>query len=159
MIAGDLLHGGLDHLRVGKIAVRLQQHLHAGVLWDTHHPWRFYGESLSETFSRLKPWIRHTHWKDSVTRPASAEELSAESADAASAAHALMSGHRHADYVLFGGGEFPASDAMQLLLQSGYEGWFSLEWEKAWHPEIEDPEIALPLFPRKIRALAAQCRG
>lgn len=152
-------HGDFSDSQVVQATMEQVTSDHAGVLWDTHHPWRFYGESLSETFSRLKPWIRHTHWKDSVTRPASAEELSAESADAASAAHALMSGHRHADYVLFGGGEFPASDAMQLLLQSGYEGWFSLEWEKAWHPEIEDPEIALPLFPRKIRALAAQCRG
>ncbi len=40
-----------------------------GVLWDTHHPWRFYEESPESTFTNLKPWIRHTHWKDSVTLP------------------------------------------------------------------------------------------
>ena len=55
---------------------------------------------------------------------------------------------------LFGGGEFPALECMRLLRQSGYDGWFSLEWEKMWHPEIEDPEVALPLFPAKIRELA-----
>lgn len=129
----------------------------AGVLWDTHHPWRFYDEPLSETFARLKPWVRHTHWKDSVVRPESVSD--AETDAAAQAAHALMSGHRHADYVLFGGGGFPALNAMQLLQWSAYDGWYSLEWEKAWHPEIEDPEIALPLFPDKIRLLASQCRN
>jgi sugar phosphate isomerase/epimerase len=128
-----------------------------GVLWDTHHPWRFCGELVSETFARLKPWIRHTHWKDSVVRPEAVSN--AEIDAAAQAAHALMSGHRHADYVLFGGGGFPAMKAMQLLQWSAYDGWYSLEWEKAWHPEIEDPEIALPLFPEKIRQLASHCRG
>lgn len=128
----------------------------AGVLWDTHHPWRFCGEEISKTFARLKPWIRHTHWKDSVAR---ADWVpSAEKEQAAAAARALMSGHRHADYVLFGGGEFPAAKAMQLLQWSHYDGWFSLEWEKAWHPEIEDPEVALPLFPEKLRQLASHCR-
>ena len=70
-----------------------------------------------------------------------------------------MSGHRHANYVLFGGGEFPAAEAMQLLQWSKYDGWYSLEWEKAWHPEIEDPEVALPLFPNKLRQLATRSRG
>lgn len=23
-----------------------------------------------------------------------------------------------------------------------------IEWEKAWHPEIEDPEVAIPQFAR-----------
>ncbi len=26
----------------------------------------------------------------------------------------------------------------------GYEGWITVEWEKRWHPEIEEPEVALP---------------
>ena len=122
-----------------------------GVLWDTHHPWRFCDETVATTFQRLQPWIRHTHWKDSVLRPQQADDSSAQ--EAAEQAHALMSGHRHADYVLFGGGEFPARKCLRLLRESGYDGWFSYEWEKMWHPEIEDPEIALPLFPGKIREL------
>jgi sugar phosphate isomerase/epimerase len=123
-----------------------------GVLWDTHHPWRFHSEELSATFDRLRRWIRHTHWKDSAARPRHDDDEAAR--EAALEAHTLMSGHRHADYVLFGGGEFPALECMRLLRQTGYDGWFSLEWEKMWHPEIEDPEIALPLFPAKIRELS-----
>jgi sugar phosphate isomerase/epimerase len=62
-----------------------------------------------------------------------------------------MSGHRHADYVLFGGGEFPIARFVRLLKDSGYNGWLSLEWEKMWHPELAGPDVALPLFARKMR--------
>jgi sugar phosphate isomerase/epimerase len=124
-----------------------------GILWDTHHPWRFQGEPLSESFRRMQPWIRHdTHWKDSVSQPRG--RRSAESQAAATAAHTLMTGHRHADYVLFGGGEFPIAECLRLLLDAGYNGWFCYEWEHAWHPEIDPPEVALPLFPEKLRAFA-----
>lgn len=123
----------------------------AGVLFDTHHPWRFAGERLPDTVQRLRPWIRSTHWKDSILRP---HPKTSDAGD--SAAHQalnLMSGHRPANYVLFGGGEFPAIECLRLLDEIGFNGWHSLEWEKLWHPEIEDPEIALPLFPQKIREL------
>jgi sugar phosphate isomerase/epimerase len=127
-----------------------------GVLWDTHHPWRFYHEAPESTFMNLRPWVRHTHWKDSVTLPHQSMPHQADAGingtiAAEQGAFALMSGHRHADYVLFGGGEFPIGRFVQLLKQSGYDGWLSLEWEKMWHAELEDPEVALPLFARKMR--------
>jgi sugar phosphate isomerase/epimerase len=127
------------------------RHPRVGVLWDTHHPWRFFGEPVSETHGRLKPWIRHTHWKDSDARPAGI--ISAEARAAAARARSLMTGHRIAHYVLFGTGEFPAAKTLQLLVDGGYAGWYSLEWEKAWHPDLDDPEIALPPFPSALRAL------
>jgi sugar phosphate isomerase/epimerase len=122
-----------------------------GVLWDTHHPWRFHGERVAETYQRLKPWIRHTHWKDSVskTRRVPSQEVQAAEARARS----LMSGHRSAEYVLFGTGEFPAAETLRLLVHGGYSGWFSLEWEKAWHPDLANPEIVLPQFPAAFRKL------
>ncbi|MEC9008010.1 MAG: sugar phosphate isomerase/epimerase family protein [Planctomycetota bacterium] len=120
-----------------------------GVLWDTHHPWRFYGEPLVTTFERYAGRVRHTHWKDSVRREPADND--ANQHHASQQAHNLMSGHRHADYVLFGGGEFPVVECLQLLEKGGYEGWYSYEWEKMWHPELEPPEIAFPLFPGKMR--------
>lgn len=123
-----------------------------GVLWDTHHPWRFVGEQLIDTWNQIGPWVRHTHWKDSVTRPE--RELDAAGTAAEERARQLMSGHKPGDYVLFGGGEFPVVECQRLLLANGYKGWFSLEWEKAWHPEIEGPDVALPLFPPKLREMA-----
>jgi sugar phosphate isomerase/epimerase len=121
-----------------------------GVLWDTHHPWRFFDESPESTFANLQPWIRHTHWKDSVTLPHEAAAAAGVTA-AEQGAFALMSGHRHADYVLFGGGEFPIAQFVRLLKDGGYEGWLSLEWEKMWHPELAGPDVALPLFAKKMR--------
>lgn len=137
----------------------------AGVLWDTHHPWRFQGERLSETFARLRPWIRHSHWKDSVTSrlPQPAEAPSGTRADeeshvAAVQAHALMSGHQPADYVLFGAGEFPVAECLRLLVQSGYADWYCLEWEKMWHPELEPPEVALPQFVPALQRFLEEAR-
>ena len=78
---------------------------------------------------------------------------------AKSSAHSLMKGHQYADYVLFGGGEFPILECLELLEEGGYDGWYSYEWEKMWHPELEPPELALPLFAGKIRQFHALTRG
>jgi sugar phosphate isomerase/epimerase len=43
-----------------------------------------------------------------------------------------------------GHGDVPLAEAFELLLHHGYEGAFSVEWEYAWHPELDAPEIALP---------------
>ena len=127
-----------------------------GVLWDTHHPWRFHGEKIADTWAALKNWTRHTHWKDSVTRPQISDQpVSEDVAEAARMAKQINTGHQHADYALFGGGEFPARDCLQSLLADGYSGWFSLEWEKMWHPQIEVPEVAVRLFSQKFRELWA----
>ncbi len=136
--------------------MQLANHRSVGLVWDTHHPWRFHGESLADTWNRLRPWTRHTHWKDSVTIPD--RVTTAEATAAAQAASQLMAGHQHADYVLFRGGEFPALQCLQLLLADGYSGWHSLEWEKMWHPELMGPDIALPLFPIKMRELELEAR-
>jgi hypothetical protein len=46
--------------------------------------------------------------------------------------------------VLHGQGEVPVREMVELLHDDGYDGWISVEWEKRWHPEIEEPEVALP---------------
>jgi sugar phosphate isomerase/epimerase len=45
--------------------------------------------------------------------------------------------------VLLGEGEVPVREMLDLLV-ADYAGWISVEWEKRWHPEIEEPEVALP---------------
>lgn len=151
-------HG--DFCRSDKMAALMSRVIcpAVGVLWDTHHPWRFHDEPIADTWNRLMPWTRHTHWKDSVTRPAELQQevsadVAAQMAEAARLAHATNTGHQHADYALFGGGEFPARECLQKLLADDYSGWYSLEWEKMWHPQIEVPEIAVRLFSKKFREL------
>jgi sugar phosphate isomerase/epimerase len=110
---------------------------HIGILWDTHHPWRFNGEQPQDTVKKIGPWIRHTHWKDSHIRPATEANPPP----------------RNFGYVLFGAGEFPVSNFLAALKTIGYDGWLSLEWEKKWHPTIEEPEVAFPQFIATMKKL------
>jgi sugar phosphate isomerase/epimerase len=52
-----------------------------------------------------------------------------------------------------GEGDVPLRRAFELLSNTGYEGAISLEWEYAWHPELDPPEAALPAGLRVIREL------
>jgi sugar phosphate isomerase/epimerase len=46
--------------------------------------------------------------------------------------------------VPLGEGEVPVREILGLLDGGGYRDWISVEWEKRWHPEIAEPEVALP---------------
>ena len=89
------------------------------LLWDAHHTYVAAHEAPEDTVRQLGRWIRHTHLKDSV--PAG-------------------TGRR---YVLTGTGEVPVRQQVDALAQAGYRGFYSFEWEKRWHPEIEEPEVAI----------------
>jgi sugar phosphate isomerase/epimerase len=89
------------------------------LLWDAHHTYVASHEAPAETVRQLGRWIRHTHLKDSV---------------------AAGSARR---YVLTGTGEVPVRQQIEALARTGYRGFYSFEWEKRWHPEVEEPEIAI----------------
>jgi sugar phosphate isomerase/epimerase len=46
--------------------------------------------------------------------------------------------------VLLGEGEVPVREMFGILIANGYGGVVSVEWEKTWHLDIEEPEVALP---------------
>jgi sugar phosphate isomerase/epimerase len=94
------------------------------LLWDAHHTFVTAHEAPTETFERVGRWVRHTHLKDS--RAVGAERR----------------------YVLTGTGEVPVRGQVQMLARAGYAGYYGFEWEKKWHPEIEDPDVAFPHFAR-----------
>jgi sugar phosphate isomerase/epimerase len=58
-----------------------------------------------------------------------------------------------------GHGDVPLARAFELLLNSDYEGAFSVEWEYAWHPELDPPEIALPAARWTIQKLLSLVRS
>ncbi len=93
------------------------------LLWDSHHTWRETGEPLAETWRKIGPRVRHIHYKDSVPGP---------------------DGGVH--HTLPGEGAFPGEALRELLVEVGYRGGLSLEWERLWHPELPPLEEALPLF-------------
>ena len=96
------------------------------VLWDAHHTFVAGHEAPADTYAALGRWVRHTHLKDS--KPAGADRR----------------------YVLTGAGEVPVKTQVQVLASAGYKGYYCFEWEKKWHPEIEEPEVAFPHFARTI---------
>jgi sugar phosphate isomerase/epimerase len=102
-----------------------------GLLWDAHHTFVLAREEPGLTFKQLGRYVRHTHLKDS--RPAE-------------------NGRR---YVLTGTGEVPVRETVRVLVAGGYRGYYCFEWEKAWHPEIEEPEVAFPHYARVMREYLA----
>ena len=88
-------------------------------LWDVHHPYRV-GESPREVLRALGSRIHLVHVKDA---------------------------RRHGDdwdLVPLGEGDVPVRESLVALEAAGYGGWLTVEWEKRWHPELAEPEVALP---------------
>ncbi|NOY60975.1 MAG: TIM barrel protein [Calditrichaeota bacterium] len=105
-----------------------------GLLWDTHHPYRFIGEEPAETWQTIGKWIRYTHWKDSYSDESAKE------------------GYRLCPV---GDGDMPLREIYAVLKDGNYDGYMTLEWEKMWHPEIEEPEVIFPGFIKFMRQLPA----
>jgi sugar phosphate isomerase/epimerase len=97
------------------------------LLWDAHHTFVAGKEDPATTFKALGSYVRHTHLKDSKPEGPGVR------------------------YVLTGEGNVPVRDTVNVLARSGYRGYYSFEWEKAWHPEIEEPEVAFPHFATVMR--------
>jgi sugar phosphate isomerase/epimerase len=102
----------------------------AGALWDLLHPFRI-GEPYAETLGRLRDRLAHVHIKDG--RPPAG-------------------GGSNWDLKLLGEGIVPTADIIAALRASGYNGWLAVEWEKKWHPELAEPEQALPQHIKELRA-------
>ena len=81
----------------------------------------------ADTYAKLGKWIRHTHLKDS--KPEGTDRR----------------------YVLLGTGDVPVKEQVKVLAGAGYKGYYCLEWEKKWHPEIEEPEVAFPQYATTMR--------
>ena len=94
------------------------------LLWDAHHTFVSGKEEPEDTVRQLGRYIRRVHLKDSV--PAATE-----------------GGRR---YVLTGTGQVPVKRQIEALVKLGYRGYYNFEWEKRWHPEIEEPEVAFAQF-------------
>lgn len=100
-----------------------------GAVWDSHHPHRM-GETPEQIYGNFGERILLAQVKDARR----SEEQD--------------SGWQ---LVLLGEGEVPVREMLELLVRHGYPGWVSVEWEKRWHPEIEEPEVALPQHLELLR--------
>lgn len=110
---------------VCRILVHVDATAPVGVIWDLMHPWR-YDESPEVTASLLTDWLAYAQYKDGVRQPGS---------------HTVA-------LTLPGEGELPlaAMHALAQKIASGHgnsDPWISLEWERAWHPELPHVSAAL----------------
>ena len=100
----------------------------AAALWDIAHTHRV-GNGPDEVLDLLSGRIAHVHIKDARQRP----------------------GNDDWQLTLLGEGEVPAKSSLDALRMAEYSGWLSVEWEKRWHPELAEPEVALPQFAKVLR--------
>jgi len=52
--------------------------------------------------------------------------------------------------VPLGTGQFPCAGFVRTLMEYGYCGWLVYEWDRAWIPGLEAPEVVLPTALRRI---------
>lgn len=113
-----------DVLKVMKAA----KHPNIGLVWDISNMWTETKEPPLEVYKKLRKYILHTHIKDAKLLDDKIQ------------------------YVLLGQGDVPIFEAMEILSKNGYQGYYSFEWEKLWHAELPEPEIALADYPRAMKA-------
>jgi len=102
-------------------------HSKVGLVWDPINMWTVTKEPPAEVYGKLKNWIYHTHIKDGKFV------------------------NDQFQYTLFGKGESPIFEAIDVLAKDRYKGYYSFEWEKLWHPELEEPAVALAGYSKTMK--------
>jgi sugar phosphate isomerase/epimerase len=115
---------------VAPILNRTQSHSAPHVIWDIGNAFAAREEPL-EGFELLKDRLAYVQIKDGKGRGTEWQLCP------------------------LGQGDVPMGRAFELLSANGYEGALSVEWEYAWHPELDSPEIALPAALRTVQELLA----
>lgn len=113
----------------GRLKNLLQGLQNVGVIWDIHHPYRFFDESPEKTMENIGTYIRLVHVKDSLNNGGKIK------------------------YTMLGYGDIPVKKSVALLKQAGFAGFYSLEWVKRWDLSLEEPGIAFAQYAGYMRAL------
>ena len=100
-----------------------------GILWDVQHSDKTCRDDWESFYTLIKPYVRHIHFKDHLRDSDPPFKL-----------------------VSVGEGDIPLKAIVDRLLADGYDGYFSLEWEKKWHPDLADPEIEFPHFAELMKS-------
>ncbi|MCF8323470.1 MAG: sugar phosphate isomerase/epimerase [Leadbetterella sp.] len=103
---------------------------HIGLIWDFFNMHLITKESPQKMYETLKNYIEIVQIKDGFFKPNNTYE-----------------------YTLTGKGEVPIAEILSIIESEKYKGFISFEWEKRWHPELPNPEIALPHFVNYIKSI------
>jgi len=99
------------------------------VLWDVHHPIRFFNESVEYTYENLGDYIEFIHVKDSIVIDGVIK------------------------YKMMGYGDIPIKSIVNLLKENDFDGYISLEWVKRWCLDLEEPGIVFSHFAGYMKSL------
>jgi sugar phosphate isomerase/epimerase len=94
----------------------LGTHENFGLIWDVMHSHVGCGLDWLPFYECIRPYIRHVHLKDIAA---------------------------DGTLVATGDGEIPLIPIIDRLLSDGYDGYFSLEWERKWKAYLAPIEEAL----------------
>lgn len=123
-------HGDFARGQAAAAIVKLAHHPSVVLIWDVANSLAA-GDSIAEAAAEVAPHLAHVHLRDARA----------------------VKGQEHWLPVLAGRGAVSFDDAVSALRSLNYDGYVSFEWEKYWHPEIEEPEVALPDFVKVIKAI------
>ena len=123
-------HGDFARGQAAAEIIRLAGHPKVALIWDVANSLAA-GDSIEESAQEVGPYLAHVHLRDA--RP--------------------VKDHEHWLPVLAGHGAVSFTAAVNALRGLGYDGYISFEWEKYWHPEIEEPEVAPPDFVKAMKAI------
>ena len=135
-------HGDFARAEAAVDIVELANHPKVKLIWDVANSVAA-GDTIESAAEIVQPHLAHIHLRDA--KPVSSSE------------HWLP--------VLAGRGHVSFADVVAAIRKLNYHRYVSFEWEKYWHPEIEEPDIALPDFSNAIRNLlgdrsdATECSG
>lgn len=123
-------HGDFARGQAASEIMRLADHPKVVLIWDVANSLAA-GDSIAEAAGEVAPYLAHVHLRDARA----------------------VTGQEHWLPVLAGRGSVAFDDAVNALRDLKYDGYVSFEWEKYWHPEIEEPEVALPDFVKAMKAI------
>jgi len=135
-------HGDFAAAEAATEIVRLANNSKVKLIWDIANSVAA-GDTIEKAGAIIQPHLAHVHLRDA--KP--------------------VAGTEHWLPVLAGSGRVSFAKALSVLRELNYDGYVSFEWEKYWHPEIEEPQVALPDFSSAIRKLigdpsdTTQCTG
>ena len=113
--------------RAAEIVGRIN-HPNVGILYDQVNLAFVGGEEYEEAIELQKDYIRYVHVKDLIFK-GDAREFKASSVSHVNEDERIVSSR------VVGEGIMDWKAIVEKLRKSGYEGWYSLEYERRWHPQ------------------------
>jgi sugar phosphate isomerase/epimerase len=124
------VHGDFNNLENLSDLLKNVNKPNIGILWDIEHSDKVYGDNIEVFYNELKSHIKMLHIKD----------------------HYRLGDGKFKPCSI-GEGNIPIPKIIRILKNDGFDGFLSLEWEKKWHPHLDDPEVSFPAYVDYMKKL------